>query len=182
MKNRTFLRAAFLAALVAALPLSAEAWGAQKSVGPDYICAELVANAVSGQPPILEGLQMDGFAAAMSNENVADPLIIGPIAMRVYDACQARPTDKVLDHWREARKDEPAATDGPWRADKTTCGDYLANEDDGGGFIIWLDAWRRGKDKSDRSVLSGDDGDRFVEFCKKNPGTLALDAMKETFK
>lgn len=126
-----------LCCLMLTLPAGAQA--ADEKIDPsNFICAELVAiSSTSGQPPLFEGLQIDGYAAAAQGKAVADPDIMAPLLEQVYAACQAKPTEKVVTLWQEARKNQPVAADGPWRADKTTCKDYNANEDDGSGFVIW---------------------------------------------
>ena len=61
-----------LCCLMLSLPVAAQA--ADEKIDPaTYICAELVATGVSGQPPLFEGLQIDGYAAAALDKPVADP-------------------------------------------------------------------------------------------------------------
>lgn len=170
----------FTLALVCATPAKA----VNEKIDPqNYICAELVASNVSGQPPLFEGLQLDGYTAAKMGEKTADPRIMQPILIAVSDSCAAKPTDKVIAHWREVRKQLPIPADSPWRADKTTCKDYADNPDDGSGFLIWLDGYNRGKNSKAASVLESDEKiDAFLEACKKRPEALMLDVMAERVK
>lgn len=167
-----------------ALLLAATAVSAEEKIDPEsYICAELVAATVSGEPPLFEGLQLDGYAAARAGAPVADPALLQPLLLEVYDTCQAAPADKVFPHWEKARKEKLVATDGPWRADKTTCKDYAANEEDGSGFVIWLDGYQRGKSGAPASALESNESlDAFLEACKKQPDALMLDVLAESLK
>lgn len=147
---------------------------------PTYICAELVASSVDGKPPIYEGLQLDGFAAAQAGAPVADPDNLMQLLLATMDSCSAAPDEAALQHWQAARKHIPFPDEGAWRADKTTCGDYQANQDDGSGFVIWLDGYQRAKTGKDASVFR-DQGtlDKFLEICAKNPRRLMYDVMIE---
>ena len=166
-------------ALLVATTVSAE----EKIDPASYICAELVAATVSGEPPLFEGLQLDGYAAAKAGAPVADPALLQPLLLEVYDTCQAAPADKVLPHWEEARKTKPVATEGPWRADRTTCKDYAANEEDGSGFVIWLDGYQRGKSGQPASALESNESlDAFLDACKKQPDALMLDVLAKSVK
>ncbi|MBD5416697.1 MAG: hypothetical protein HDR50_03335 [Desulfovibrio sp.] len=167
-----------------ALLLAANTVPAEDKIDPaTYICAELIAATTSGEPPLFEGLQIDGYAAAKAGAPVADPALLQPLLLEVYDTCQAAPADKVLPHWEKARKQKVAASDGPWRADKTTCKDYAANEEDGSGFVIWLDGYQRGKSGAPASALESNESlDTFLEACKKQPDALMLDVLAESVK
>lgn len=169
---------------VFAIALAAPAWAVDEKIDPtNYICAELVASSVDGVPPIYEGLQLDGYAAAKKNQPVADAEILQPLLLAVSDYCSARPADKALAHWQKMRENFAIEEDGPWRADKTTCGDYEANPDDGSGFIIWADAYYRGKSGKNTSVLADQKTlDNFLAVCKKNPKRLVLDVIAENGK
>lgn len=160
------------------------AHGADEKIDPAaYICAELVASNLDGQPPIYEGLQVDGYSAASDGRVAADSITLFPMLLAVSDSCAAEPTEKVLDHWKEARKTLPARDDGTWRADKTTCADYYANPDDGSGFVIWLDGYYRGKTGKTTSVFTDQATlDHFLEVCKANPARLMLDVLAENAK
>lgn len=163
-----------------ALALALPARAGDKIDPATYICAELLASAVSGEPPLFEGLQLDGYAAAKNGTDVADPAIMADVLLEVFDACQARPADTVAGIWQEVRKRHPVASDGPWRAGKTTCKDYAANEDDGSGFVIWLDGYRRGKSNDGTSVLESDETlDGYLDACRKRPDALMLDVLNE---
>ncbi len=174
---------AFFAALLA-LCLAAPAFAASDKIDPEtYICAELLASNTSGEPPLFEGLQMEGYAAQKSGQVVADPSVMEPMLISISDICQAVPTDKVLPHWNEIRKNLPIATEGPYRADKTTCGEYYADEDNGSGFLIWLDGWQRAKNGRQDSIFENQATlDKFLAACKNAPDKLIIDVIGETLK
>ena len=167
-----------------ALLLAASAVSAEEKIDPaSYICADLVAATVSGEPPLFEGLQLDGYAAARAGAPVADPALLQPLLLEVYDTCQAAPADKVLPHWEKARKEKPVAAEGPWRADKTLCKDYAANEEDGSGFVIWLDGYQRAKSGQPASALESNESlDAFLNACKQQPDALMLDVLAGSVK
>ncbi len=172
-----------LCCLLLGLPVAAQA--ADEKIDPtNFICAELVAiSSTSGQPPLFEGLQIDGYAAAAQGRTVADPAIMAPVLEQVYAACQAKPTEKTLTLWQEIRKTHAVADDGPWRADKTTCRQYSANEDDGSGFVIWLDGYNRQKSGKPGSVLESDAAlNAYLEACARQPERLMLDVLRESVK
>ncbi|MDR2744983.1 MAG: hypothetical protein LBB66_07325 [Desulfovibrio sp.] len=150
----------------------------------DFICAELVAlPTTTGEPSLFEALQIDGYVSAALGSPVADPQIMAPLLEQVYVACQAEPAEKVLTFWKKGRETFAFATDSPWQADKTTCGDYAANEDDGSGFLIWLDGYNRRKNSLSASVLESDDTvNAFLDKCRQRPQALMLDVMKESVK
>ena len=160
------------------------AFAANEKIDPKtYICAEILAANTTGEPPLFEGLQIDGYVAQQTGGVVADPEIMEPILIKISDLCQAAPTDLVLNHWKKLRDDLPVASDGAWRADKTTCGDYSANEDDGSGFLIWADGWRRAKTGTDDSIFASQEIlDKFLAACKKAPKKLVIDVMTETLE
>lgn len=174
----------FFLTLMAVIGLALTAQAADEKIDPQtYICAEIVAAAVDGAPPIFEGLQLDGYAAAKENRTVAHPQGIEQALLVVSDSCQAKPAEKALLHWQEARKLFPAPDASDWVADKTTCADYSANPDDGSGFIIWLDAYQRAKTGKTASVLKDQATlDHFLEVCAKNPQRLIYDVMVENAK
>lgn len=93
-----------LCSLMLVLPAGVRA--ADEKIDPaTFICAELVAvSSTSGQPPLFEGLQLDGYAAAAQGKTVADPNIMAPLLEQTYAACQAKPTEKVITVWQAARK------------------------------------------------------------------------------
>ena len=167
-----------------ALVMAASAMAANDKIDPtSYICAELVAATTSGEPPLFEGLQLDGYAAGKAGAPVADADILQPVMLEVYDTCQAAPTDKVLPHWEKARTARVLPTEGPWRADKTTCKDYAANEEDGSGFVIWLDGYQRAKSGADASALESNDSlNAFLDACNKEPDALMLDVLAKSVK
>ena len=157
---------------------------ADEKIDPSaYICAELIASAVDGVPPIYEGLQLDGYVSSLIGQPVADPEALHPLVMGVFEACTAEPTDKAFERWRETRESYPINTEGPWRADKTVCADYAKDPDNGSGFVIWLDAYNRGKNGTDKSILTDQATlDSFLEYCAANPDALMLDAVNAKAK
>lgn len=166
-----------VAALVAASPVLA----ASEMIDPEtYICAELAVTGNSFEAPVFEGLQLDGYAAGLAGAPVADAAIIHPILTQVYDSCSAKPAEKVLAHWQECRKNVVPNDASPWRADGTTCADYAADEDDGSGFVIWLDGYQRAKTGQKKSVFANQETlDHFLAQCKAAPGRLMYDVMVE---
>lgn len=170
--------------LVTALFTAQTALAANEKIDPPtYLCAELVASSVDGQPPLFEALQLDGYAAAKAGGITADPNSMEVLLIAVSDSCSAKPGDKALDHWQNARKKLPFLDDGAWRADKTTCADYQANQDDGSGFIIWLDGYQRAKTGKSASVFTDQATlDNFLSACAKNGQRLLYDVMVENAK
>lgn len=170
----------FMATL--ALILASHALGANEKIDPNtYICAEIIAAYTSGEPPLFEGLQIDGYAAQKKGQLVADPDIMAPMLVEISDVCQAAPTDTVLSHWQKLRENHPVANDGPWRADKTTCGNYYANEEDGSGYLIWIDGWQRAKNGNDKSIFASQEIlDKFLKACKASPDKLVVNVIGET--
>jgi hypothetical protein len=167
-----------------ALNLSTTVSAGEKIDPTDFICAELVAlPTTTGEPSLFEALQMDGYVCAVLGNPVADPQIMAPLLEQVYVACQAAPAEKALAFWENGRETFAIADDGPWRADKTTCGDYAANEEDGSGFVIWLDGYNRRKNNLSASVLESDAKlNAFLDNCRKRPQALMLDVMRESVK
>lgn len=173
----------FMTLAFAAQP-AASAWGASEMIDPEtYICAELAVTGNSFEPPIFEGLQLDGYAAGKAGVPVADAAIIQPVLTQVYDSCSAKPAEKALDHWQRIRNGVVIDENGSWRADKTTCSDYAANEDDGSGFVIWLDGYQRAKTGTKKSVFASQETlDHFLAQCKAAPKRLMYDVMVENAK
>ncbi len=171
-------------AVLISLLAAGQALAANDKIDPQtFICAELVATGTDKEPPLFEGLQLDGYASALAGQPAADAMSIRSTLIQTYDSCTAKPAEKALAHWQEARKNNPAATDGVWRADRATCADYYANEDDGSGFIIWLDGYQRAKTGKTASVFTDQPTlDHFLETCKANPKRLVYDVMIENAK
>ena len=170
--------------LALGLCLAPAARAADDMIDPaSYICAELIAASLDGQPPIYEGLQLDGYYSAKKGLADADASILAPMLIEVSDSCASQPADKALAHWEKARANYPVEAGGVWNAKNYTCADYADNPDDGSGFVIWLDAYNRGKNSGNASVLSSQEAiDNFVEACKANPKKLMLDVIKEMAK
>lgn len=164
--------------------IAAPVFGADEKIDPEtYICAEIVASSVDGQPPLFEGLQLDGYAAGKANHPAADPGGLEQVLLMVSDSCSAKPAEKALQHWQSARKAFPASDESHWRADKTTCKDYHANTDDGSGFVIWLDGYQRAKTGKKASVFTDQAAlDNFLAVCAKSPDRLMYDVMIENAK
>lgn len=168
--------------LATVLCLAGYAYAADEKIDPpSYICAELIAANLDGQPPLYEGLQLDGYYSAKNGISAADAAILAPMLIEVSDSCASEPADKALVHWEMARKNHPADPDTIWKADKYTCEEYAANPDEGSGFVIWLDAFNRAKTGKTASVLSTQEAiDNFVQVCKSQPKRLMLDVINET--
>lgn len=173
----------FFMLMLALLPINIANAEDEKIDPATYVCAEFVASTIDGNPPIFEGLQLDGYAAAQDGIDVADPENLQALILGVIDSCTPKPAEKALKHWRDLRKQYPYMENGEWRANKTTCGDYAANPDDGSGFVIWLDAYNRGKTGKGLSVFESQETlDHFLEACKKSPQRLMIDVLKENAK
>lgn len=170
--------------IIAALWPAVCALAADEKIDPaTFICAELVTASLDGQPPLYEGLQLDGYLAAKQKHVVADADAMAPLLVAVSDSCAAKPAEKALDHWKELRKLYPFQDDGQWRVDRATCGDYNANPDDGSGFVIWADAWQRGTSGSSASVFVNQATlDHFLEECRANPQKLLVEVIRENAK
>ena len=170
--------------LLLGLPLTVLA--ANDKIDPaTYICAELVTQPVTegGDPPIFTALQIDGYASAKAGNPVADPHTLASMLEQVYAACQAKPTETMLSVWQDNRKTIPAATEGNWRADKTTCKDYTNDTDNGSGFVIWLDGYNRAKSGKPASVLNDDETlAAYLDACSKQPDALMLDVISTSAK
>ena len=165
--------------LAAALLTSGAAHAGDKIAPEEYICAQFMAAGVA-EAPVFEALQLDGNYAAANGETVADPALVTPILEEVFTVCGEKPEARVYPLWETARKGHPAPTEGKWRADKSTCADFIADEDNASGFIIWLDAYQRKLGKSTASILESDKkANDFMAACRKNPQSLMLDLMKK---
>ena len=173
-----------LCCLLLGLPLAAQA--ANEKISPDsFICAELVTTPMTdgGQPPIFEGLQIDGYVSAGMGNTLAQPEALAPLLTEVYAYCQTKPTDKVADVWAKFRQALPTAGKGPWQADTATCKMYNDDPDNGSGFVIWLDGYNRGKNKTEASVLESDYTLKaFLDACAQQPDALMLDVLAKSAK
>ena len=173
-----------LCCLMLGLPVAVQA-GSDKIDPATYVCAELITQPIAdgGQPPVFEGLQIDGYVSAKMGNPIADPETLAPMLGQVYAACQANPTKKAATVWQEARKTFPVDTTSTWRADKSLCKDYTANPDDGSVFVIWLDGYNQGKSDKTASVLTRDDTLKaYLDACSKKPDSLMLDVLAESAK
>ena len=128
---------------------------ANEKIDPEtYLCAELVSNEtlLQGEAPLFEGLQLDGYASAAVNMDVASPDAVHIILNEAVNWCQERPTDKVYSIWQQMRATGPVP-EGDWNAKTSTCADFALNQDDASGFIIWLDGYNRKANNTTKSIL-----------------------------
>ena len=103
----------------------------------DYICAEFVALAsTQAEPPLFQGLQIDGFVSSNMGKATVDPRLIMTLMTTTYAMCQKDPTAVVADLWQDLRKEMPDPQDEKWRADATTCRQYNENPTDGDGVVV----------------------------------------------
>lgn len=160
------------------------AYAASDKIDPvTYICAEFVASNVDGEPPVFEGLQLDGYASGKTSQPIADSMTLRDMLIEVSASCAEKPTDKTLQHWQNARKNHQIDLNSHWRADKTLCKDYNNDPEDGSGFVIWLDGYVRGKSGKDLSVLGTQEAlDNFLAACKANPDSLMAKVLEENAK
>lgn len=166
--------------LAGALLLPANAKAGDKINPEDYICAEFLAAGAMTEPPLFEGLQLDGHYSAVNGQKVADPALVGTVLEEVFMRCGEKPGEKVLPVWTEVRKTHPDPEAGQWRADRARCGDYNRNPEDGSGFVIWLDGYQRGESGKTDSILESDaKTGAFTEACKDRPDALMLDLIRE---
>jgi hypothetical protein len=175
MLKKTLLPCLMLCLL--ALPAKAD-----ELVDPSsFICAELVALTVSGLPPMFEALQIDGYSSAGRDNVIADPMIMQSLLVDTIQACENRPTDKVLAIWDKLSSLRTYDKQSRWKADTTTCGDYYEDEENGSGFVIWLDGYNRKKNKTKDSVFRDDATTQdFLNACKEKPKALVFDVLKES--
>jgi hypothetical protein len=157
---------------------------ADELIDPDtFICAELVALTTSGLPPMFESLQMDGYTSAKRGNVIADPLILRDVLLDVMKACESRPATKVRAIWKETAESYTYDKDSRWKANTTTCAMYNDDEENGSGFVIWLDGYNRAKNDTEKSVLKDDDAIQgFLKACREKPESLVLDVLKESAK
>lgn len=179
MKKVLLSFALFAAFGVAAAPATA----ADKIDPASYICAEFSAlTSTSGEPPMFEGLQMDGYAAAKDGVDAADPNVLAGILVEIAGQCASKPADTILPLWQKTRKALDPASDGPWNA-KTTCKQLNDDRDNGDGFVVWLDGYNRQKTGKDASILATQESfDAYFAACKANPDKLMIDVMRELAK
>lgn len=170
------------ASMAFVLLMTGPALAADEKIDPaTYICAELIAANIDGQPPIYEGLQLDGYYSAQKGYPEADASILASMLVEVSDSCASQPAEKALSHWEKARENHLTEQSGLWNANKYTCADYAADPDEGSGFVIWLDAYNRAKTGKSASVLASQEAiDNFIDVCKANPQRLMLDIINET--
>ncbi len=146
-----------------------------------YLCAEFISSeaALGGQPPLFEGLQIDGYASAALDMDVASSDTISILLGQAFLWCEKRPSDTVLSIWQRVRGIS-AVPQGNWHAKTATCADYAMNQEDASGFIIWLDAYNRKAQNTTRSILNTDeDLQAFIDACLLSPGRTMLEVLRE---
>lgn len=172
------MKLAILLALALLWPACAQA--GDKINPEDYICAEFLATGALTESPIFEGLQIDGYYSAANGQKVADPALVWQMLEQIFMECGKKPEEKVLTLWTAARKAQHAPEQGRWQADRTKCSDYNSDEDNGSGFVIWLDGYQRQLSGKGDSILESDEkANAFTAACKKNPDVLMLDLIRE---
>ena len=158
---------------------------ANEKIDPEtYLCAELVSNEtlLQGEAPLFEGLQLDGYASAAVNMDVASPDAVHIILNEAVNWCQERPTDKVYSIWQQMRATGPVP-EGDWNATTSTCADFALNQDDASGFIIWLDGYNRKANNTTKSILNSDaDVRAFIDACLLSPKRTMLEVLQENAK
>ncbi len=149
------MKEALFAALLA-LCLAAPALPPATKIDPEtYICAELLASNTSGEPPLLKACRWK----AMPAQKAAARSWPTSFCHGTYAYLDIRHLPGRADRHEfcptgtRSGKNLPIATEGPYRADKTTCGEYYADEDNGSGFLIWLDGWQRAKNGRQDSIF-----------------------------
>ena len=167
--------------LLLALPLAAQA--EDEKIDPaNYICAEFVAQgAVSQDPPVFQALQIDGYVSSNIGYTVADPQAINVLVPQAYLMCQEQPTAVVAEIWEPLKKKLPRPISGEWEADVTKCRAYNEHPENGSGFVIWLDAYNRQYNVTEKSILAKQETlDKFLAACAKNPDAFMVDVLQET--
>ena len=152
--------------LLLALPLAVRA--EDEKIDPaNYICAEFVAQgAVSQDPPVFQALQIDGFVSSNIGYTVADPQAINVVVAEI---------------WEPLKKKLPRPVSGEWEADVTKCRAYNEHPENGSGFVIWLDAYNRQYNVTEKSILARQETlDKFLAACAKNPDAFMIDVLQET--
>lgn len=149
-----------------------------------FICAEFLAiSSISGKLPEFESLQIDGYSAASSGANIADPLSMGLIAEEVSLYCEKKPSEVILPFWKKLRTSIPLPKEGKWDAEKATCKDFIDDEDTGSGFVVWLDGYNRQKSNNTSSILENNTiFNDYLNSCRIKPEEKMLDLMREILK
>lgn len=149
-----------------------------------YLCAEYQTNenVLKGEPPLFEGLQIDGYASAQVNMDIASADTVHVLLGQIYMWCEKRPTDTVLSGWKQMRATGPTPL-GNWNARTSTCADMATNMEDASGFIIWLDGYNRALQNTTRSILNSDeDLQGFIDACMLSPSKTMLQVLQEQAK
>lgn len=175
-----------LLSLVLVLSLPALALADNDLIQPDgYLCAELISEPgiMKGEPPLFQGLQVDGWVSAEIGQDIASPDTVQVVLTQAYVWCQKNPGVKLVQPWKEMRTTGPKVQQGQWNARTSTCRDYALAPDDASGFIIWLDAWNRRTQNTARSILKSDaDIQEFIDACMISPQKKMIDVLREHAK
>ncbi len=149
-----------------------------------YLCAEYQTNeaVLRGEPPLFEGLQIDGYVSAQVGMDIASADTVHVMLGQAYLWCQNRPAEKVVTIWKQLRETGPVPI-GDWNATQSTCADMAVNTDDASGFIIWLDGYNRSLQNTTKSILNSDaDLQGFIDACMLSPTRTMLEVLQEQAK
>lgn len=87
----------------------------------------------------------------------------------------------VAEIWEPLKKKLPRPISGEWEADVTKCRAYNEHPENGSGFVIWLDAYNRQYNVTEKSILAKQETlDKFLAACAKNPDAFMIDVLQET--
>lgn len=187
-RNSMFRSLVLVCGLLLCVPGMASA--ANDKIDPaTYLCAEYQTNEVvmKGQPPLFEGLQIDGYVAADIGMDVASPDTVKVLLGQAFMWCEKNPTEPVIAAWRQMRATGPVPQDGKehgaWNAKTSTCADMAVNVEDATGFIIWLDGYNRRLQNTTKSILNSDEDVRgFIDACLLSPSRTMLEVLQERAK
>lgn len=152
-------------------------------IDPDYSCAEYVALALTeSEGPVFQALQIDGFVSAELGTTWVDPDIVKAMMQNVFLVCQEKDhlSNPAAFEWENIKKNVADPPERPWDADVTTCAQYAEDPDNGSGFLIWLDAYNRRYNATDRTILDSDaDIQACIAACASRPNDRVLDVLKD---
>ncbi len=174
-----------LLALVFVLSFQGQSMAANDKIDPaTYLCAEYLTNeaVMQGQPPLFEGLQIDGYVSADVNMDIASPDTVHVLLGQVFLWCEKRPDAPVISVWKQMRATGPVPQ-GDWNAKKSTCADMALNIENASGFIIWLDGYNRRLQNTTKSILNSDaDLQGYIDACMLSPSRTMLEVLQERAK
>lgn len=183
-RGNTMVRLLLLA-LVIVLGIPGQSMAANEKIDPaTYLCAEYQTNeaVMQGQPPLFEGLQIDGYVSADVNMDIASPDTVHVLLGQVFLWCEKRPDEPVINVWRQMRATGPVPQ-GDWNAKKSTCADMAMNMENASGFIIWLDGYNRRLQNTTKSILNSDeDLQGYIDACMLSPSRTMLEVLQERAK